>query len=100
MNARTQNERTDLFMTKLAALVPQFTDEELVGAYNVVNLPGIDLGGGEAWDLVDAELRSRDIQMPGSSYVREGAVARPPHCENCDAEAALIYDTCDHGGGS
>lgn len=94
---RTPNERTDLFMAKLALLVPQLTDDELVGAYNVVNLPGHSADG-EAWELVDAELRKRDIQVPGPYTTGDPTeVRRPTRCEDCDAEAALIYDTCGHG---
>lgn len=96
--SQTLNERADLFMTKLALLIPQLTDDELVGAYNVVNLPGL-LADGEAWELVEAELTKRGIQLaphlPGAS-LGAGEVRRPTRCEDCDAAAALIYDTCEH----
>lgn len=97
IGVRVLNERTDLFMTKLAALVPQLTDDELVGAYNVVNLPGL-LADGEAWELVEAELTTRGIPVPGPYTTGDATeVRRPARCESCDDEAQLIYDTCEHG---
>lgn len=91
---RTPNERTDLFMAKLAALVPQLTDDELVGAYNVVNLPGHSADG-EAWELVDAELRKRDIQVPGPYTTGDATeVRRPTYSCDCADQVELIYDNC------
>lgn len=88
----------DLFLARLGELVGKLEDDELVGAYNLVRwLPASFDGDSEAWAVVEAELTKRDIKVPGTATVGVQDVVRAPRCADCDAEAALIYDTCGHG---
>jgi hypothetical protein len=88
----------DLFLGRLRELVGKLEDDELVGAYNLVRwLPAELDGDSEAWGVVDAELTKRGIKFPGTSTRSVHDVVRAPRCKGCDAEAALIYDTCGHG---
>lgn len=69
IDVRTQNERNDeserlltLAETRIAAVLPTLTPEQLVGAYHLANL--LPAGLETLWEQVDDHMEKRGMPRP------------------------------------
>lgn len=97
MTTNIPDHLLDLAENTLGVALPLLTPEQLVGAYHVANL--LPAGLETLWEQVDGHMEKRGLPRPERLAALDAADAtpRPDRCVECDDEAQLIYDTCEHG---